>query len=169
MEHKKQCENCGKKYKSKTKRSRFCSDYCRVDWNRKKAREEKSKPKTPPKKGKLVFKGKGDKKKVVFKPTRNGKIQMHDSTTAAKYDQLSYGVDKFVADVDNVPLIDAAIKANNAMQNAIASQPPATKVITYADLLSLAKTGKITKEEVSANKNLNSNQKSMLYAKIKKT
>lgn len=40
MEYSKECLNCGKPFISKTRRAKFCSDYCRVDFNRKKAKED---------------------------------------------------------------------------------------------------------------------------------
>ncbi len=41
----KHCENCAKLYQPKHAKSRFCSDLCRVQWNRKKKKVNFDEPK----------------------------------------------------------------------------------------------------------------------------
>lgn len=94
MEYPKVCENCGKKYKAKHRRGKFCSDYCRVDSNRKQnkasGKKTPAKKKAPVKKkaavkktvGKLVKNKKG---KVSFRADKKGNIAVHAAPKKSKF------------------------------------------------------------------------------------
>lgn len=201
MEYKKVCENCGKKYKAKNSRSKFCKDYCRVESNRRANKEKpKAKSKTVKKKAvkKAALKKKASVKKAAKKaaPKKRGNIK----TLKVPIEMLKVPTfeDQFGPAPDGVPrmsfgapaskdenkvsftpsnkknkkgassLVDMITNADIKVKKAIVSQPPSNRRISYADLLSLAKTGKLTAEEIAANKDINSNQKSMLRSKLKK-
>lgn len=130
MEYKKHCKNCSKKYKAATKRSEFCSDYCRVQWNRE---QKKNKPATKKKAAVKVE----IKSKAVAKPKKS-KIKLDREVDEA----MSFGAP---ASKDTVKVSFVPTK--------------------FTDAMNMAKNGDLTKQMVQDSK-FNSNQKSMLYAKI---
>jgi hypothetical protein len=96
MEQKKECIHCGKKFTSIHSRAKFCSDYCRVTWNRDQKKDKpKSQKKSAPKKkgGKTVVdtKKKMVPKKIQSEPKKPVSVpatQSNVSLVGLKYSEL---------------------------------------------------------------------------------
>lgn len=174
MEYKKVCEECGKKYKSATSRSRFCTDYCRVKNNRAKKADEnfefpddldKIKPKKVVAKKSAPVKKKADKKEAK---------RLKDQVKTKKFISSTVGLDKYGGNITpaqahkkRVEMDEVGLMAGKAQEAATKPQHTSLNLLdNYAAWLNAARLGIITKQDIAKSR-FNANQKSMLLSKLK--